>query len=348
MEHGCTVRQWVIFVTVLTLVTPLAHAQQKRSGSPPAPVTTARVEEGAFTKPVRLTGTVEALASTTLSSEVAGYVAEMQVEEGDTIRQGQVLAQIRALPHRLAMQRAKAMARVDRERLRELKAGTRREDLEVAKANLAKAKVTANMARKSHTRSVSLQQRKIVSDEEFDQAYERLEEGQTEVAVRQAVYERALAGARKEEISAAEARAAASRADAALAQDRLERTTIRAPFDGVITLKHTEVGAWVAVGDELFDLEKNDKVRVRVDIPEAFYNTIPIGSEVSMTFDSVPNANFVGKVTQKIPRARGRSRAFPVKVELDNLKGQLATGMLARVNLKTPNEGQKSVIGELS
>ncbi|WP_089935684.1 efflux RND transporter periplasmic adaptor subunit [Candidatus Entotheonella palauensis] len=342
MERGCTARRWVILVTVLTLVSPLVHAQQK--GPPPAPVTTARVEEGAFTKPVRLTGTVEALASTTLSSEVAGYVAELQVDEGDIIRQGQVLAQIRALPHRLAMQRAKAMARADRERLRELKAGTRREDLAVAEANLAKAKVTENMARKSHTRSVSLQQRKIVSDEEFDQAYERLEEGQAEVSVRQAVYERALAGARKEEIAAAEARAAASRADAALAEDRLERTTIRAPFDGVITIKHTEVGAWVAVGDELFDLEMNHKVRVRVDIPEAHYNTIPIGSEVSMTFDSVPNANFVGTVTKKIPRARGRSRAFPVKVELDNPEGQLATGMLARVSLKTPNEGQKSVI----
>ncbi|WP_089717355.1 efflux RND transporter periplasmic adaptor subunit [Candidatus Entotheonella palauensis] len=344
MEHGCTVRQWVIFVTVLTLVSPLVYAQQKRSGPPPAPVTTARVEEGAFTKPVRLTGTVEALASTTLASEVAGYVAELQVDEGDTIRQGQVLAQVRALPHRLAMQRAQAMARADRERLRELKAGTRREDLAVAKANLDKAKVTANMARKSHTRSVSLQQRKIVSDEEFDQAYERMEEGQAEVAVRQAVHDRARAGARKEEIAAAEARAAASRADAALAEDRLERTTIRAPFDGVITIKHTEVGAWVAVGDELFDLEMTHKVRVRVDIPEAYYNTIPLGSEVSMTFDSVPNANFVGKVTKKIPRARGRSRAFPVKVELDNPEGQLATGMLARVNLKTPNEGQKSVI----
>ncbi len=344
MAHGCTVRLWVTLVTVLTLVSPLAHAQQKRPGPPPAPVTTARVEEGAFTKPVRLTGTVEALASTTLSSEVAGYVAEMKVDEGDIIRQGQVLAQVRALPHQLAMKRAKAMAQADRERLRELKTGTRREDLAVAKANLAKAKVTANMARKSHTRSVSLQQRKIVSDEEFDQAYERLEEGQAEVAVRQAVYERALAGARKEEIAAAAARAAASQADAALAQDRLERTTIRAPFDGVITLKHTEVGAWVAVGDELFDLEKNDKVWVRVDIPEAFYNAIPLGSEVSITFDSVPNAPFVGKVTKKIPRARGRSRAFPVKIELENPEGQLATGMLARVDLKTPNEGQKSVI----
>jgi membrane fusion protein (multidrug efflux system) len=63
-----------------------------------------------------------------------------------------------------------------------------------------------------------------------------------------------------------------------------------------------------------------------------------------MTFDGVPNATFVGKVTQKIPRAQGRSRAFPVKVELANPEAQLATGMLARVNLKTPHEGQASVI----
>lgn len=207
MEHGCTVRQWIIFVTVLTLVSPFVHAQPQGKGPPPAPVTTARVEEGTFTKPVRLTGTVEALASTTLSSEVAGYVAELQVDEGDTVRKGEVLGQVRALPHKLAMQRAQAMARADRERLRELRAGTRREDLEVAKANLAKAKVTANVARKSHTRSVSLLERKIVSDEESDQAYERMEEGQAEVAVRQAVYDRARAGARKEEIAAAQARA---------------------------------------------------------------------------------------------------------------------------------------------
>jgi RND family efflux transporter MFP subunit len=104
------------------------------------------------------------------------------------------------------------------------------------------------------------------------------------------------------------------------------------------------VGAWVAVGDDLFNLEQNQHVRVRVDIPETFYHTIPLGSEVSMTFDSVPNATFVGKVTQKIPRAQGRSRAFPVKVELDNPEGQLATGMLARVHLQTPHAGQTSVI----
>jgi RND family efflux transporter MFP subunit len=104
------------------------------------------------------------------------------------------------------------------------------------------------------------------------------------------------------------------------------------------------VGAWVDVGNELFDLEMHHKVRVRVDIPEAFYNAIPLGSEVSMTFDSVPRDQFVGQVIQKIPRAQGRSRAFPVKVELANPERQLATGMLARVDLKTPHEGQTSMI----
>ena len=344
MEHGRPIGLWMALTTVLTLVSPLAMAQPTKLESPPAPVTTARVEEGAFTKPVRLTGTVEALASTTLSSEVAGYVEKLLVDAGDTVREGQILGQIRAITYRLLMAQAQAMARVDRERLRELKTGARREDLEVAKANLAKAKVTANVARKNHARSVSLQQRRIVSDEEFDQAYERLEESQAEVAVRQAIYDRALAGAREEAIAAAEAQAAASKAEADLARVRLESATMRAPFDGVVTFKHTEVGSWVAVGDDLFDLEKNHKVRVRVDIPEAFYNHIPIGSDVWMTFDSAPNATFVGKVTQKIPRAQGRSRAFPVKVELDNPQAQLATGMLARVNLKTPHEGQTSVI----
>ncbi len=342
--HRCVVVLSMALIMMLTLGTSWTEAQKKKPAPPPAPVTTALAEEGAFTKPVHLTGTVEALASTTLSSEVAGAIAELMVDEGDHVRQGQVLAQIRALSYRLTMERAEAMARADQERLRELRTGTRREDLAVAQARLAKARVVARMARKNFQRSNSLVQQQIASTEAFDKAQEDLQASQADVAVRQATYNRARAGAREEAIAAAEARAAASRAEAALAQDRLDRTSIRAPFDGVITVKHTEVGAWVAVGDELFNLEKTQQVRVRVDIPEAYYNGIPIGSEVSITFDSVPNATFVGQVTQKIPRARGRSRAFPIKVDLDNPDGYLASGMLARVVLETPHAGKKSVI----
>lgn len=330
-------------IVSLTLAGSLTQAQENQ-GPPPAPVSTAVAEEGAFSRPVRVTGTVEALASTTLSSEVAGYIAELLVDEGDLVSKDQVLAQIRALPFRLSLQQAEAMARSEREQLRELRTGTRQEDLAVAEANLAKAKIVAEKAQKNYDRSRSLFERKIISDGELDQAQEHWEESQAEFNVRKATNARALAGARQEEIAAAKARAAASQAQAAMAKDRMERTSIRAPFDGVITVKHTEVGSWVDVGVGVFDVEKNQKMRVRVDIPETYYNRIPLGSEMSITFDGVPNATFVGKVTKKIPRASGRSRAFPVKVELDNAEGQLASGMLARVTLETPHSGEKSVI----
>ena len=78
------------------------RAQDAPQGPPPAPVTTAVAEGGAFSKPVNLTGTVEALASTELSSQVDGYLAELLVDEGDAVTEGQVLAQIRALPYRFA------------------------------------------------------------------------------------------------------------------------------------------------------------------------------------------------------------------------------------------------------
>ena len=334
----------VCLLALLALTWGTAVAQDAPQGPPPAPVTTAVAEGGAFSKPVNVTGTVEAMASTVLSSEVDGYLAELSVDEGDAVTEGQVLAQIRALPYRFVLDQAEALARADEERLRELRQGTRAEDIAMAKANFAKAEVAAEIANKNYTRSQSLLDKKIISVEEFDEAHERWEEAQAVLEVEKATYERALAGSREEEIAAAEARAAASRAQAAVAKDRLERTTIRAPFDGVITAKHTEVGSWMSVGEGVFDLDTTSRVRVRVDIPETYYGQIVIGSEMTITFDSVPNQTFVGMVTKKIPRASGRSRAFPIKVDLDNREGRLASGMLARVMLETPHSGESSVI----
>ncbi len=335
---------WFCLLALFVSTCGTVGAQEAPQGPPPAPVTTAVAEGGAFSKPVHVTGTVEAMASTVLSSEVDGYMAELRVDEGDAVTREQVLAQIRVLPYRFALERAEALARADRERLRELRAGTRAEDIAMAKANLAKAEVAAEKANKNYARSQSLLDKKIISDEEFDAAHERWEEAQAILEVEKATHERALAGAREEEIGAARARVAASQAQVAVAKDRLDRTTIRAPFDGVITAKHTEVGSWVSVGDGVFDLDTTSRVRVRVDIPETYYGQIVIGSDMSITFDSVPNQTFVGKVTKKIPRASGRSRAFPIKVDLDNSEGRLASGMLARVMLETPHSGESSVI----
>ena len=214
----------------------------------------------------------------------------------------------------------------------------------MAKANLAKAEVAAEIADKNYTRSRSLLEKKIISDEEFDGAHERWEEAQAILDVEKATHERALAGARQKKSELPKPAPPPARRRLPWRKIAWSAPTIRAPFDGVITAKHTEIGSWLAVGDGVFDLDTTRRVRVRVDIPETYYGQIVIGSEMSITFDSVPNKAFVGMVTKKIPRASGRSRAFPIKVELDNSDGHLASGMLARVMLETPHTGESSVI----
>ena len=183
---------WVCFLALFAFSWGTVGAQEAPQGPPPAPVTTALAEGGAFSKPVHVTGTVEAMASTVLSSEVDGYLAELSVDEGDTVTQGQALAQIRALPYHYALKQAEALVRADQERLRELQKGTREEDIAMAKANLAKAEVAAEIANKNYTRSRSLLEKKIISDEEFDEAHERWEEAQAVLEVEKATYERAL------------------------------------------------------------------------------------------------------------------------------------------------------------
>ena len=120
---------WIGMLALFVSIGGTAGAQDAPQGPPPAPVTTAVAEGGAFSKPVHVTGTVEAMASTVLSSEVDGYLAELLVDEGDAVTEGQVLAQIRALPYRYALEQAEALARADQERLRELRQGPARRTL---------------------------------------------------------------------------------------------------------------------------------------------------------------------------------------------------------------------------
>lgn len=312
--------------------------------SPPAPVTTVLAEGGAFAQAIRITGTVEPMEQTTIASEVAGYLDRVLVDEGSVVKAGTPLAQLRDLPYRLSLERLEAVLRVEQERLRELRVGTRKEDLAVARANLARARVVAETAQRDYERSQGLFQKKILSQGDLDKAQERWESSRAELDVQEAIYARARVGARTEEIAAAEAQVAASKAEVAMARDRLERATIRAPFDGVVTKKHKDQGSWVKDGDALIDLDRLRTVQVRMDVPEQLYHDVALGTEVSLTFDSVPNKTFTGKVSARIPRAEGRSRSLPIKVEIPNSAGELAGGMMARVTLQTPTRTDQSVI----
>ncbi len=113
----------------------------------------------------------------------------------------------------------------------------------------------------------------------------------------------------------------------------IERSTIVAPFRGVIIAKHTEVGQWLGVGDAVVELMSLDEMEVVVNVPEQYYASVRVGGVAEVVLDAQPERTIRGRVSAVIPRADEQARTFPVKVRVP-ADGRLGAGMLARVRMQ--------------
>ena len=116
------------------------------------------------------------------------------------------------------------------------------------------------------------------------------------------------------------------RADMERLRDDVERSTIRAPFDGVVVAQQTEVGQWLVVGGPVVELYALSRLEVVVEVPSRYFGTIRRGSMATVDVESVD-----GQVIAIIPRASTQARTFPVKVRIENPDGQIGVGMLTQV-----------------
>lgn len=134
------------------------------------------------------------------------------------------------------------------------------------------------------------------------------------------------------EYNAWQGRSESLTADVARLQDDVERTTIRSPFNGVVTREFTEVGQWLAIGGPVVEILLTEEMEIRVDVPERFFFELRAGVPASATFGALPGAHISGRVTAIIPRADVQARTFPVKVTIANPGGRIGAGMLAQVS----------------
>jgi RND family efflux transporter MFP subunit len=128
-------------------------------------------------------------------------------------------------------------------------------------------------------------------------------------------------------------------AEIARARDNLTRSVIPAPFSGFVTRERTQVGEWLAVGDPVMEILDLEEPEVVVDAPERHFGRIRKGSDAIVTFDALPGVRMKGRVAAIIPAADPLARTFPVKIRFPNREHTVATGMLARVNLRLGDSG---------
>ncbi|NIM02262.1 MAG: efflux RND transporter periplasmic adaptor subunit [Acidobacteria bacterium] len=114
-------------------------------------------------------------------------------------------------------------------------------------------------------------------------------------------------------------------------QLNLDLLQVRAPFDGVVTRKLTEVGQWIVNGGAVAEMVALDRLEIRIDVAERYYDALRIGAKTRVTFEALPGLELTGTVERIIPRAGDRARTFPVKVSVPNGDGRIGVGMLASV-----------------
>jgi membrane fusion protein, multidrug efflux system len=124
-----------------------------------------------------------------------------------------------------------------------------------------------------------------------------------------------------------------ARAQVEQAKLRLDRSIVRAPIAGVAVTRDIEPGEILAPGTPITTLQRLDRVKATVGIPENDVALFRAGSAATVTVDAWPDRTFEGRMHFLAPAATGPTRTFPAEIALDNGDGALRPGMVARVTL---------------
>ena len=138
------------------------------------------------------------------------------------------------------------------------------------------------------------------------------------------------------ELAYLEARFASEQADANLRtlQERLDRTVIRAPFDGVLEDRMVEAGALVSPGTPVARVVDVNPVKIAAGVPERYAPDVTVGAPATVTFDVLPEANAEAEVHFVGAAVDSRNRTFPVELRLPNSGGLIKPEMVANVTVQ--------------
>jgi RND family efflux transporter MFP subunit len=313
-----------------------------------APVVVARVEQVELAAAQSFVGTVYPARTSDVGSAVDGRVVRLPVEDGQRVAKGEPIAEL--LRGLLEIERSGATAELERRAqvLAELRAGSRPEELDQARATVASADARVEYARNRLARLSRLAERGTSTEDELLVARTEVSQAESQLAGTQAMLALTEAGPRKEAIAQAAAALAAQEAEVARIDDQLSKHTIRAPFAGWVVERFTEEGQWVSRGGLVARIAELDRLEIEVQVPELAIGTLAVGADVRLEIDAAPQHTWIGRLERIVPQADLLSRSFPVKVLLENhvVDGEpvLRGGLLARAWLPVGKTGPATVV----
>ena len=291
-------------------------------GAPRVSYELGRVDRGTVETSVSSSGTVSALVTVTVGSQISGILQEVLVDYNAKVKKGQLLAVIDPATYRSRLQSAEA-------------------DLVVQNATIASqevqvsnAQVNLEQARRDYDRAQMLADKGLISTNDLEKARNGFEQAQNNVKIAEANLNNARAALVKMRASADQARI------------DLSRTEIRSPVDGVVVAREVDPGQTVAAtmqAPELFKIAQDlARIQIETKVDEADIGSIKEDAAASFTVDAYPDRTFRGRVAQV--RINGQATqnvvTYSVMVQAENRDQVLLPGMTANVRIITARREQ--------
>ena len=265
-------------------------------------------------------------------------VADVLVEEGDAVKGGQVLAHLRSQQLKTQQDEARAQAEAQAEVVRQLENGSRPQEIKQALAEMQAVQVRVDNARTSLQRLEQTATIGASSRQALDDARAALDVELAQLNVARQSLELLREGPREEEIKQAKAQLEAYRYRAALLEERLNDTALKAPFDGIIQSRILEPGEMAGPTRPAFILARTDLKWVRAYVPEPDLGLLHEGMQSRVLSDTWPDRSFPGKVGFISPVAEFTPKSvettdlrtklvYEVRVYVTDPKNELRLGM---------------------
>ena len=270
-----------------------------RPATPRLHFETAPVERGRIAARVTASGTLSALITVQVGSQVSGRISEVLADFNTPVRKGQVLARIDPQPFQASLQQARANSAS-------------------ALANFEKARVQALDADRQYRRMKALAEQGFVATAELDTASASAEAAHAQIAAMEGALEQA-------------------RAAVDLAQINLRNTTVRSPIDGTVVSRNIDVGQTVAAtlqAPTLFLIAQDlRKMQVDTSVAEADVGKLTEGMEATFSVDAYPGEVFRGVVKQirNAPQTVQNVVTYNAVLSVGNPGLRLRPGMTANV-----------------
>lgn len=333
----------VILLAATTCIVTAGSSSAFAQGRGPISVVVSTVTERDVSATLRLVGTIMAEKESIVASEVSGAIVSFDVQEGQFLKQHDAIAQVSPEVARLRLAEAQARLQSLQARLQELVNGTRPEELRRSQAAVDEAQAIKEKWEFERARVKRLFEMNQTSDKqssdtekEYTAASRRLDQAAAELEIAQN-------GPRAEVIAQARFDVASQTAIVARLQRDFDKTTLRAPFDGFVVKKRTEVGQWIDAGGPVCEMVAVETVKVRIDVPESAIRFAKPGSVAAVSVVAL-DKSYKAVVSRVVPRAAAAARTFPIEIDLPNADHALLPGMFVWARVASGPPGKRLMV----